>query len=42
MSSSKNTGGSRRGRQSSGEARTPTDGGTTREGQVFILDFFSF
>ncbi|KAH0867692.1 hypothetical protein HID58_074714, partial [Brassica napus] len=34
MSSSRNTSGSqRRGRQSSGEARTTTDGGTTREGQ---------
>uniref|UniRef100_A0A0D3D4E6 Uncharacterized protein n=1 Tax=Brassica oleracea var. oleracea TaxID=109376 RepID=A0A0D3D4E6_BRAOL len=36
MSSSRNTSGSqRRGRQSSGEARTTTDGGTTREGQEY-------
>ena len=43
MSSSRNTSGSqRRGRQSSGEARTTTDGGTTREGQVFIFALFSY
>ncbi|KAG2249755.1 hypothetical protein Bca52824_089383 [Brassica carinata] len=39
MSSSRNTSGSqRRGRQSSGEARTTTDGGTTREGQYLWKD----
>ncbi|KAF3523245.1 hypothetical protein F2Q69_00050830 [Brassica cretica] len=35
MSSSRNTSGSRRGRQSCGEARTTTDGGTTREGKEY-------
>ncbi|KAG2266317.1 hypothetical protein Bca52824_073396 [Brassica carinata] len=39
MSSSRNTSGSqRRGRQPSGEARTTTDGGTTREGQYLWKD----
>ncbi|CAF2062558.1 BnaC06g27320D [Brassica napus] len=42
MSSSRNTSGSRRGsrrgRQSCGEARTTTDGGTTREGQYLWKD----
>ncbi|CAN6881198.1 unnamed protein product [Brassica oleracea] len=39
MSSSRNTSGSqRRGRQSRGEARTTTDGGTTREGQYLWKD----
>ncbi|KAG2284121.1 hypothetical protein Bca52824_055341 [Brassica carinata] len=39
MSSSRNTSGSqRRGRQSSGEARTTTDGGTTREGHYLWKD----
>ncbi|KAG2253425.1 hypothetical protein Bca4012_101065 [Brassica carinata] len=38
MSSSRNNSGSRRGRQSCGEARTTTDGGTTREGQYLWKD----
>ncbi|KAG2328347.1 hypothetical protein Bca52824_011075 [Brassica carinata] len=38
MSSLRSTSGSRRGRQSSGEARTTTDGGTTREGQYLWKD----
>lgn len=42
MSSSKTTSRSRRARQSSGEARTTNDGGTAREGQVFMFTISFF